>query len=197
MKRILAIATAFCFALPAIAAAQPDHRGKPGDHKPPMTKPAMGAKPVGPPKPPGHNNRPKPPPGHGAIKPRPPSNGHKPRPPQHRPPIAKPPKPRPPSWRPPQWHKPRSAQWYWRGKWVNRVRGPAFHYPMGWSYRYWTVGDILPALFLTSTYYYDDVSALGLNVPPPGYRWVRYGSDLLLVNLRTGTVEQGAYGVFY
>lgn len=196
MKRILAIATALCFAVPTLALAQQDHRGKPGpgSQKPPMTKPAFGAKPVGPQKPPGNANRPKPP-NHGVTKPWPPSNHHKP--PQHRPPAVKPPKPRPPSWRPPQWHKPRAAQWYWRGRWVNRVHGPAFRYPMGWSYRYWTIGDILPGLFLSSAYYYDNVRPLGLEVPPPGYRWVRYGPDLLLVNLRTGSVEQVAYGVFY
>ncbi|MEJ0065348.1 MAG: RcnB family protein [Caulobacteraceae bacterium] len=32
--------------------------------------------------------------------------------------------------------------------------------------------------------------------PPPGSRWVRYGPDLLLVNLTTGRVEDTAYGVF-
>jgi Ni/Co efflux regulator RcnB len=206
MKRIFAIATALCFAMPSLALAQQDHRGKPGPaNKPPMTKPAFGAKPVGPQKPPGNINKPKPPPNNHKPQPpqhrppavKPPPGNHKPQPPQHRPPMVKPPKPRPPSWRPPQWHKPRAAQWYWRGKWVNRVHGPAFHYPVGWSYRYWTIGDILPGLFLSSAYYYDNVRPLGLRVPPPGYRWVRYGPDLLLVNLRTGSVEQVAYGVFY
>ena len=194
MKRLLAIATALCFALPSIALAQPNN-GPP--NKPPMTKPAFGAKPVG--KPPGHGHKPKPP-GNG-HKPKPPGNGHKPKPPGNghkpRPPHNRPPKPRPPSWRPPNWHKPRPGQWYWRGHWVNRIHGPIYAYPPGWTYRYWTIGDVLPALFLSSTYYYDDVGPLGLEVPPPGYRWVRYGSDLLLVNLRTGSVEQVAYGVFY
>ncbi|HEY8948490.1 MAG TPA: hypothetical protein VIM56_06370, partial [Rhizomicrobium sp.] len=71
MKRILAIATALCFALPTIAFSAPGD--KPGNSKPPMTKPAFGAKPVG--KPPG-NNKPKPP--SNGHKPGPPSNGHKP-----------------------------------------------------------------------------------------------------------------------
>jgi Ni/Co efflux regulator RcnB len=193
MKRILAIATALCFALPSIALSQPSDRGKPGGNKPPVTKPAFGAKPVGPK--PGNGNKPNPP-GNG-HKPRPPNNGHKPRPPSHRPPVVKPPRPRPPSWRPPNWHKPRPSQWYWRGRWVNRIHASVYRYPPGWTYRYWTIGDLLPALFLSSTYYYDNVAPLGLETPPPGYRWVRYGPDLLLVNLRTGSVEQVAYGVFY
>ena len=33
--------------------------------------------------------------------------------------------------------------------------------------------------------------------PPPGRRWVRYGSDLLLVNVRNRRVEDVIYGVFY
>lgn len=95
------------------------------------------------------------------------------------------------------WVKPRSSQWYWRGRWVARVRAPAFHYPRGYHYRHWAIGMRLPALFLAGVYFYDDIGPLGLEAPPPGYRWVRYGPDLLLVNLRTGDVEQVAYGVFY
>jgi len=95
------------------------------------------------------------------------------------------------------WHRPTADRWYWRGHWVNRVRAPVFRYPHGWGYRHWYVGARLPAVFLIADYFYDDFLALGLESPPPGYRWVRYGPDLLLVNLRTGVVEQVAYGVFY
>jgi Ni/Co efflux regulator RcnB len=202
MKRIVCLTTALCFALSGLAVAAP---GNNNDR--PMTKPAFGQKPVGekpkPPggghhRPPGHHKPPggghKPPPG-GGHKP-PPGGGHKP-PPGHKPPGHKPPgngHHKPPG---SGWHKPRPGQWWWRGKWINRIRVSAFMYPRGWSYRYWYVGDLLPALFLAPQYYYDDVAPLGLETPPPGYRWVRYGPDLLLVNLRTGSVEETAYGVFY
>jgi Ni/Co efflux regulator RcnB len=179
----------------------------PDNNDRPMTKPAVGQRPVGEkPKPPGGGHH-KPGGGHhkppgGGHKP-PPGGGHKP--PGHRPPPGgghKPPGHRPPGnghHKPPGsgWHKPRPSQWWWRGKWINRIRVSAFLYPHGWSYRYWYVGDLLPALFLAPQYYYDDVAPLGLETPPPGYRWVRYGPDLLLVNLRTGSVEETAYGVFY
>jgi Ni/Co efflux regulator RcnB len=191
MKRLLVFATVLSFLAPGLLAAAP------GDQ--PMTKPAFGQQPVGKPpssgKPPGTR-----PPSHRPPSHRPPHH----RPPVHRPPINRPPINRPPVHRPPihhrpppGWQKPRADQWFWRGRWVNRVRMAAFIYPPGYRYRYWYVGDVLPALFLGSQYYYDDVGPLGLEVPPPGYRWVRYGSDLLLVNLRTGAVEQVAYGVFY
>ena len=85
-------------------------------------------------------------------------------------------------------------------------RGRPFHpipfarpwvYPPGWGYRRWVVGAILPPLFLVPAYYYADWAALGLPPPEPGFQWVQYGPDLLLVNVATGQVVDVAYGVFY
>jgi hypothetical protein len=72
-----------------------------------------------------------------------------------------------------------------------------FIYPNGWAYRQWAVGAVLPPLFLTPDYFYPDWASLGLDPPPPGYQWVRYGPDLLLVELDNGQVVDVAYGVFY
>jgi Ni/Co efflux regulator RcnB len=58
-------------------------------------------------------------------------------------------------------------------------------------------GAILPSIFLASPYYYDDYATLGLAPPPAGYRWVRYGTDLLLVNVVTGRIADVVDGVFY
>ncbi len=85
-------------------------------------------------------------------------------------------------------------------------RGRPFHpvpfarpwvYPAGWAYRRWAVGAILPPLFLVPAYYYTDYAALGFPPPDPGFQWVQYGPDLLLVNVATGQVVDVAYGVFY
>jgi Ni/Co efflux regulator RcnB len=83
------------------------------------------------------------------------------------------------------------------GGWHHSIRGPAFHYPPGFAYRFWTTGAILPAIFLTPPYFYDGYATLGLAPPPPGYRWVRYGRDLLLVNVTTGRVADVVDGVFF
>jgi Ni/Co efflux regulator RcnB len=92
---------------------------------------------------------------------------------------------------------PRRAGHFWhRGVWGVRIHAPVYRWPHGWRYRVWSIGAILPAVFLASEYYYDDYRLLGLQAPPPGYRWVRYGDDLLLVNLRTGEVEDVVYDVF-
>jgi hypothetical protein len=56
---------------------------------------------------------------------------------------------------------------------------------------------LLPSIFLSSRYYYDDYRYLGVGAPPVGYRWVRYGPDLLLVRTRTREVVDVIYGAFY
>ena len=56
---------------------------------------------------------------------------------------------------------------------------------------------MLPSVFLSNAYFYDNYSALGLGPPPAGYRWVRYGPDLLLVNVVTGRIADVVDGAFY
>ena len=91
---------------------------------------------------------------------------------------------------------PKGNQAFHRGNTITRVHATPFVYPRGYSYRRWGIGGILPALFLAQAYWYADWAALGLQEPPPGYEWVRYGTDLLLVNLTTGAIEDVIYGVF-
>jgi Ni/Co efflux regulator RcnB len=52
-------------------------------------------------------------------------------------------------------------------------------------------------LFLSAQYYFGDYAGYGFGAPPYGYRWVRYGPDLLLVSERTGRIREVIYGVFY
>ena len=81
---------------------------------------------------------------------------------------------------------------------INRVHfARPWVYPPGWGYRRWAVGAVLPALFLAPAYYYANWADVGLTPPPPGFQWVQYGPDLLLVNVTTGEVVDVAYGVFY
>ena len=92
---------------------------------------------------------------------------------------------------------PPRPQFSWRGRSYDGFRGPAFRYPPGFGYRRWSVGAILPGLFLSSAYYWNDWRGLGVGAPPPGRRWVRYGPDLVLVNVRNRRIEDVVYGVFY
>ncbi len=92
---------------------------------------------------------------------------------------------------------PGGAQFSYHGHPFNRVHGNPFIYPQGWAYRLWAVGAILPPLFLARDYWYADWAALGLGPPPSGDEWVRYGPDLLLVDVTTGQVIEVGPGVFY
>jgi Ni/Co efflux regulator RcnB len=58
-----------------------------------------------------------------------------------------------------------------------------------WSYRPVTVGYRLQPSFYGSRYYITDYSMYHLQAPHGRWlRWIRYGNDLLLVNVRTGRV---------
>ena len=94
-------------------------------------------------------------------------------------------------------HGPGPGTFTYRGHPFNRVHLAPFAYPPGWAYRRWAVGAVLPPLFLVPAYFYADWAVLGLPPPQPGYQWVRYGPDLLLVDVATGQVVDVVYGAFY
>jgi hypothetical protein len=90
-----------------------------------------------------------------------------------------------------------TGRFLYHGRPFNRVHLAPFVYPRGWAYRRWAIGAVLPPLFLAPAYYYSGWAALGLPPPQPGFQWVRYGPDLLLVNVTTGQVVDTVYGAFY
>ena len=49
----------------------------------------------------------------------------------------------------------------------------------------------------TRDYFLLDYIAFGLFAPPPGYVWVRYGDDALLIDTYTGEIVQVRYNMFY
>jgi hypothetical protein len=89
------------------------------------------------------------------------------------------------------------GRFLYHGRPFSRVHIAPFVYPPGWAYRRWAIGAVLPPLFLVPAYYYGGWASLGLPPPQPGFQWVRYGPDLLLVNVTTGQVVDTVYGAFY
>ncbi|HEX4411479.1 MAG TPA: RcnB family protein [Xanthobacteraceae bacterium] len=173
MLRVLAIAAAFAFALPNLALAQEhheeEHRGGPPHGAPPHPPGAPAARP--------------------AIVPGgPPPGGHPPG-------FAHPGGPPPTAFAHPG--GPPGHQFSYRGRMVERMHVNPFIYPQGWGYRRWAIGAALPPLFLARDYWYADWASLGLAPPPPGTEWVRYGPDLLLVDVSTGQVLDTVYDAFY
>lgn len=61
----------------------------------------------------------------------------------------------------------------------------------GWRYHPVTVGFHLRPVFYSPRYYITDYGYYHLSVPHRRWlRWIRYGDELLLVNIRTGRVLQ-------
>jgi Ni/Co efflux regulator RcnB len=61
----------------------------------------------------------------------------------------------------------------------------------GWNYRPVTVGFRLRPAFYSPRYYISDYGYYHLRAPHGRWlRWIRYGDELLLVNIRTGRVLQ-------
>lgn len=86
----------------------------------------------------------------------------------------------------------------YRGRSFNRVRGPAWAAPRGWSSRRYTVGAYLPRTFLSTSYVVNPFAfGLGVRAAPAGYQWVRVGDDLYLVSWTTGRVAEVVPDVFY
>ncbi|WCM26221.1 RcnB family protein [Sphingomonas sp. QA11] len=73
--------------------------------------------------------------------------------------------------------------------------GP-YHGPQGWQYRRFRSGQVLPAIFWAPEYRLLDYWLFGLDIPPVGYEWIRYGPDALLIDLDTGQIVQVVYGNF-
>jgi Ni/Co efflux regulator RcnB len=74
--------------------------------------------------------------------------------------------------------------------------GP-YHAPAGFVYQRYAYGAFLPSAFWVSDYWLTNYWLFGLDVPPLGFVWVRYGPDALLVNVHTGFVARAAYGRFH
>jgi Ni/Co efflux regulator RcnB len=75
-------------------------------------------------------------------------------------------------------------------------RGGAYRGPSGYSYRRWAFGQILPSLYYSRNYWISDYSDYGLQDPPYGCEWVRYGDDALLIDQDTGEILEVVYDQF-
>jgi Ni/Co efflux regulator RcnB len=73
----------------------------------------------------------------------------------------------------------------------------AYVRPPGWYAHKWVYGERLPRAFFAPEYFILDFAAYGLLEPWPGYEWVRYGDDALLIDVETGEVIRVEYDVFY
>jgi Ni/Co efflux regulator RcnB len=77
-----------------------------------------------------------------------------------------------------------------------RFEGARYRYPRGLAYHHYLVGHRFPHEYWVSEYYITDYVDYGLGPPPDDYQWIRYGPDIVLVDMDTGEIAQAVYGAF-
>lgn len=74
---------------------------------------------------------------------------------------------------------------------------PAYVGPRGYRYRQVTVGYRFAPSYYGSRYRVNDWARYRLARPGAHQRWIRYGNDMLLINVRTGRVLRVYRGFFW
>ncbi|MBI3678406.1 MAG: RcnB family protein [Proteobacteria bacterium] len=78
-----------------------------------------------------------------------------------------------------------------------RYHAGVYKAPSGYHYQRWSPGERLPHIYFVRTFWILDFIDFGLFLPPPGYVWVRFGPDALLIDTFTGEVIAVEYDVFW
>ena len=78
--------------------------------------------------------------------------------------------------------------WRWRTRHRSLFNPGFYHDPFGWSYRRHSIGWRLWPAYYSSRYWLDDPWRYRLPYAPPGYRWIRYYDDAVLVDTWDGRV---------
>ena len=76
------------------------------------------------------------------------------------------------------------------------VRGGPYRWPPGQAYRLFHRHERFPRVFLIPEYFIDNYDDYDLGPPPDNAQWVRYGDDLVLVDLDTGDILNVVPGAF-
>ncbi|HEX8841097.1 MAG TPA: RcnB family protein [Sphingomicrobium sp.] len=97
------------------------------------------------------------------------------------------------SWR----HNSRYNWWDWRRRHHHFFHLGFYYDPFGWSYQRYLVGWRLWPAYFGSNYWITDPWQYRLPYAPPGYRWIRYYDDLLLVDTWDGRVVDVIYDFFW
>jgi Ni/Co efflux regulator RcnB len=89
------------------------------------------------------------------------------------------------------------SRWHRNANSQRRYHNGSYHAPRGYSYVRYGYGQRLPRDYYARNFWLMDFLNFGLLPPPPGYIWVRYGPDALLIDEETGEIVQVQYDVFY
>lgn len=96
------------------------------------------------------------------------------------------------------WRHNSKYDWYnhrKRNRWLFNL---GFYYdPFGWGYRPYSIGWRMWPSYYSSRYWLNDPWQYRLPYAPPGYRWIRYWDDAVLVDTWTGEVVDVIYNFFW
>lgn len=104
--------------------------------------------------------------------------------------------PQPPAGKAPTPKSPVPRTYVAHGHLLSAWPAPPYHCPPEYRHRRFHIGQRFPIILIVDEYILSDFDSLGLEAPPAGLIWVRYGDDALLVNPETGEVVEVVHGVF-
>jgi hypothetical protein len=96
------------------------------------------------------------------------------------------------------WRHNSKYDWYnWRRHHYSWFHLGFYYDPFGWSYSPYQIGWRLWPAYYGDRYWISDPWYYRLPYAPPGYQWVRYYDDALLVDLWSGQVVDVIYNFFW
>lgn len=97
-----------------------------------------------------------------------------------------------------QWRNDRRYDWYsYRNRYRDVYRVGRYYDPFGYGYRRFSIGIRIGQPFYAQRYWINDPWHYRLPDAGPGFRWVRYYNDVLLVDTWSGEVVDVIYDFFW
>jgi Ni/Co efflux regulator RcnB len=101
-------------------------------------------------------------------------------------------------WSTSHWRNDRKYDWKDHRRRHRSLFHLGFYYdPFGWGYRPYQIGWRLWPSYYSSNFWLNDPWQYRLPYAPPGYRWIRYYDDALLVDTWDGRVVDVIYNFFW
>ena len=102
------------------------------------------------------------------------------------------------TWNTTRWRSDHRYNWQdWRRHNRSLFHLSIYYDPFGWNYRPYQIGWRLWPSYYSSRYWINDPYEYRLPYAPPGYRWIRYYDDALLVDTWNGQVVDVIYNFFW
>ena len=102
------------------------------------------------------------------------------------------------NWSAHNWRNDKKYDWKdWRKKHRSHFRLGFYYDPFGWNYRPYQIGWRLWPSYYSNRFWLNDPWQYRLPYAPPGYRWIRYYDDAILVDTWSGQVVDVIYNFFW